>query len=241
MAGILSSIGPVLLSKPHAPRSSARLYALPASATRNAIAQIDGPCKRAKRCAKESGSAFTRKLISPCLYSVTSLCRCRAIAVNPICSNSCPSATGSGAVYSMNSKPSVPTGLSQVVGCMLCLRNSRLIGQSLSRGDWRILANQIALDYDDACLQRQSVQRRQKMAQIELDAIDRKILAILQVNGRLSNQDIADQVSLSPSPCLRRIRRLEEAGVIRGYVALLEPRLLGLGLLAYVNVRLGKS
>ena len=78
------------------------------------------------------------------------------------------------------------------------------------------------------------------MARIELDAIDRKILAILQVNGRLSNQDIADQVNLSPSPCLRRIRRLEEEGVIRGYVALLEPRLLGLGLLAYVNVRLEK-
>jgi Lrp/AsnC family leucine-responsive transcriptional regulator len=78
------------------------------------------------------------------------------------------------------------------------------------------------------------------MAKVELDAIDRKILAILQVNGRLSNQDIADQVNLSPSPCLRRIRRLEEEGVIRGYVALLEPRLLGLGLLAYVSVRLEK-
>src|SRR5260370_36336665 len=78
------------------------------------------------------------------------------------------------------------------------------------------------------------------MAKVELDAIDRKILAILQVNGRLSNQDIADQVNLSPSPCLRRIRRLEEEGVIPGYVALLEPRLLGLGLLAYVNVRLEK-
>ena len=51
------------------------------------------------------------------------------------------------------------------------------------------------------------------MAQIELDAIDRKILAILQVNGRLSNKDIADKVNLSPSPCLRRIRRLEEGGI----------------------------
>lgn len=75
---------------------------------------------------------------------------------------------------------------------------------------------------------------------MELDAIDLKILAILQVNGRLSNQDIADQVNLSPSPCLRRIRRLEEGGVIRAYVALLEPKLLGLGLRAYVNVRLEK-
>ena len=81
---------------------------------------------------------------------------------------------------------------------------------------------------------------RQKMAEIELDAIDRRILAILQKDGRLSNQDIADRVSLSPSPCLRRIRRLEESGVIRGYVALLEPSMLGLGLLAYVNVRLEK-
>jgi Lrp/AsnC family leucine-responsive transcriptional regulator len=84
------------------------------------------------------------------------------------------------------------------------------------------------------------MQLRQKMAEIELDAIDRRILAILQKDGRLSNQDIADRVSLSPSPCLRRIRRLEESGVIRGYVALLEPAMLGLGLLAYVNVRLEK-
>ena len=65
------------------------------------------------------------------------------------------------------------------------------------------------------------MQLRQKMAEIELDAIDRRILAILQKDGRLSNQDIADRVNLSPSPCLRRIRRLEESGVIRGYVALL--------------------
>ncbi len=62
------------------------------------------------------------------------------------------------------------------------------------------------------------------MADTELDAIDRKILAILQENGRLSNQEIADRVNLSPSPCLRRIRRLEESGVIRGYVALLDPQ-----------------
>jgi Lrp/AsnC family leucine-responsive transcriptional regulator len=78
------------------------------------------------------------------------------------------------------------------------------------------------------------------MADTELDAIDRKILAILQENGRLSNQEIAERVNLSPSPCLRRIRRLEESGVIRGYVALLDPQKLGLGLLAYVNVRLEK-
>jgi Lrp/AsnC family transcriptional regulator, leucine-responsive regulatory protein len=78
------------------------------------------------------------------------------------------------------------------------------------------------------------------MAHIEMDAIDRRILAILQEDGRLSNQEIAERVNLSPSPCLRRIRRLEESGVIRGYVALLDPQQLGLDLLAYVNVRLEK-
>ena len=78
------------------------------------------------------------------------------------------------------------------------------------------------------------------MSKIELDKTDRKILAILQADGRASNQDVADQVSLSPSPCLRRIKRLEEAGVIRQYVALLDPGQIGLGLLAYLNVRLEK-
>jgi Lrp/AsnC family leucine-responsive transcriptional regulator len=78
------------------------------------------------------------------------------------------------------------------------------------------------------------------MANIEMDAIDRRILAILQADGRLSNQEIAERVNLSPSPCLRRIRRLEESGIIRGYVALLDAQRLGLDLLAYVNVRLEK-
>ncbi len=79
------------------------------------------------------------------------------------------------------------------------------------------------------------------MTKIALDKTDRKILSILQADGRLSNQDVAEQVSLSPSPCLRRIKRLEEAGVIRQYVALLDPEKIGLGLLAYVNVRLERS
>lgn len=78
------------------------------------------------------------------------------------------------------------------------------------------------------------------MASIKLDKTDRRILAILQQDGRLSNQEIAEKVSLSPSPCLRRIRHLEETGVIRQYVALLDPEKIGLGLLAYVNVRLEK-
>jgi Lrp/AsnC family leucine-responsive transcriptional regulator len=73
-----------------------------------------------------------------------------------------------------------------------------------------------------------------------LDKIDLKILVILQADGRLTNQEVAERVNLSPSPCLRRIKRLEDSGVIRQYVALLEPTKIGLGLLAYVNVRLEK-
>ena len=80
----------------------------------------------------------------------------------------------------------------------------------------------------------------QKMTEIMLDKIDRKILAILQADGRLTNQEVAERVNLSPSPCLRRIKRLEDSGVIRKYVALMEPAKIGLGLLAYVNVRLEK-
>ncbi|GAB2902971.1 Lrp/AsnC family transcriptional regulator [Paralcaligenes ginsengisoli] len=63
----------------------------------------------------------------------------------------------------------------------------------------------------------------------------------LQRNGRLSNQDLADRVALSPSPCLRRVRRLEEEGYIRNYVALVNAEKVGLGLLAYVSVRLNKT
>ncbi|MGL6212418.1 Lrp/AsnC family transcriptional regulator, partial [Billgrantia desiderata] len=54
-----------------------------------------------------------------------------------------------------------------------------------------------------------------------MDKIDRKILHELQLDGRLSNQDLAQRVNLSPSPCLRRVRRLEEQGVIRGYTAII--------------------
>jgi len=75
---------------------------------------------------------------------------------------------------------------------------------------------------------------------IDLDRTDLRILDQLQRNGRISNQDLADAVSLSPSPCLRRVRRLERSGVIRQYVALLDARALGLGVRAYVTVKLDK-
>lgn len=71
-----------------------------------------------------------------------------------------------------------------------------------------------------------------------LDAIDRLILAELQRDGRLTNQDLADRVGLSPSPCLRRVRRLEEAGVISGYRAVVSPKAVDLEITAFVRLRL---
>jgi Lrp/AsnC family leucine-responsive transcriptional regulator len=69
---------------------------------------------------------------------------------------------------------------------------------------------------------------------------DRKLLEILQRDGRLSNLELAARVNLSPSACLRRVRALEEAGVIRGYAALVDARRVGLHLLAFVTVKLEK-
>jgi Lrp/AsnC family transcriptional regulator, leucine-responsive regulatory protein len=77
------------------------------------------------------------------------------------------------------------------------------------------------------------------MISYALDNIDRKILALLQANGRITNQELADTVGLSPSPCLRRVRQLEQAGVVANYVALLDPRAVGLSVTAFVRVRLG--
>jgi len=78
------------------------------------------------------------------------------------------------------------------------------------------------------------------MPQYELDRTDLRILAELQRDGRLSNQELAERVSLSPSPCLRRVRRLEERGIIRQYVALVDAEKVGMGLVAYVTIRLNK-
>ncbi|MCH7344720.1 Lrp/AsnC family transcriptional regulator [Pelomonas sp. CA6] len=76
--------------------------------------------------------------------------------------------------------------------------------------------------------------------QIELDAIDKRILRALQQDGRMTYDALAAEVNLSSSAVLRRVRRLEEGGVIAAYVALLSPQRLGLGLTAYINVRLEK-
>jgi Lrp/AsnC family transcriptional regulator, leucine-responsive regulatory protein len=76
---------------------------------------------------------------------------------------------------------------------------------------------------------------------IELDAIDRRILRALQSNGRATYDELATQVSLSPSATLRRVKRLEETGIISAYVVLLNAERVGLGLNAYINVRLEKN
>ena len=73
---------------------------------------------------------------------------------------------------------------------------------------------------------------------LSLDRIDRKILAVLQEDGRISNADLAERVGLSASPCLRRTRALEEAGIIRSYKAELDARNLGLDILAFVEIRI---
>ncbi|UTW10270.1 Lrp/AsnC family transcriptional regulator [Marinobacterium rhizophilum] len=75
-------------------------------------------------------------------------------------------------------------------------------------------------------------------AKPELDTIDRKILRALQRDGRLSNADIADAVALSPSPCLRRLRRLESSDVIQGYRLQLNRQAIGLGMTVFVQVKL---
>ena len=75
---------------------------------------------------------------------------------------------------------------------------------------------------------------------LSLDRTDLRLLALLQQDGRATNAEIAGQVNLSPSACLRRIQRLEAAGVIRGYAALVDPKSVGLGLQAFVRVQLEK-
>jgi Lrp/AsnC family leucine-responsive transcriptional regulator len=72
----------------------------------------------------------------------------------------------------------------------------------------------------------------------ELDKIDRKILGIMQTQGRISTTELAERVSLSATPCSERIRRMEREGVISGYYARINPRALGLGMLVFVEIRL---
>ncbi|MBO6755944.1 MAG: Lrp/AsnC family transcriptional regulator [Roseibium sp.] len=73
---------------------------------------------------------------------------------------------------------------------------------------------------------------------MKLDLIDRRILDVLQADGRMANADLADKVGLSPSACLRRLRALEESGIIDKYVALLDQRKLGRRMDVFVEISL---
>ncbi|MDR2164066.1 MAG: Lrp/AsnC family transcriptional regulator [Zoogloeaceae bacterium] len=75
---------------------------------------------------------------------------------------------------------------------------------------------------------------------MKLDRYDRAILGLLQKDGRISNQDLAGRVGLSPSPCLRRVRALEETGLIVGYRALLDARQLGFSLMALIHISMDR-
>jgi Lrp/AsnC family leucine-responsive transcriptional regulator len=72
-----------------------------------------------------------------------------------------------------------------------------------------------------------------------IDAIDRKILTIVQTEGRISNVDLAAKIHLSAPQCFRRVRSLEERGVLRGYRAEVNPEALGFAVTAYVSVSIG--
>lgn len=79
------------------------------------------------------------------------------------------------------------------------------------------------------------------MPNITLDAIDQRILAELQKNARLSNVELAERAGLSPSPCLRRVRTLEDEGVIKGYAALVDQETVGLPVSVFIMVSLEKQ
>lgn len=74
-----------------------------------------------------------------------------------------------------------------------------------------------------------------------LDSFNRKILHELQISGRLSNVELAERVGLSPSPCLLRVRQLEDAGIIRGYVGLVDPEAIGPSLSVFIHVTLERQ
>ena len=75
---------------------------------------------------------------------------------------------------------------------------------------------------------------------MKLDRTDRRILKLMQANGRISNLELADAVGLSPTPCSRRVKRLEESGIIESHVTLLNQSILGLKLTAYIGISMDR-
>ena len=79
------------------------------------------------------------------------------------------------------------------------------------------------------------------MPERQIDTIDRKILTELQRDGRMTIQDLAGRIGLSASPCLRRVRMLEEAGILKGYVALVDQAKVGLAISVFASVKLERQ
>lgn len=79
-----------------------------------------------------------------------------------------------------------------------------------------------------------------KTESLHLDRIDKRILTLLQANARISNLELADQVGLSPTPCARRVKQLEDCGVIRSHATLLDETALGLTLTAMISISMDK-
>ncbi|MCP4325661.1 MAG: Lrp/AsnC family transcriptional regulator [Alteromonadales bacterium] len=75
---------------------------------------------------------------------------------------------------------------------------------------------------------------------MKLDRTDKKILQLMQANARISNLELADSVGLSPTPCSRRVKRLEESGIIDRHVTLLKPQALGLNLTAMIGITMDR-
>ncbi len=75
---------------------------------------------------------------------------------------------------------------------------------------------------------------------MKLDRTDRRILHLMQTNGRISNLELADQVGLSPTPCSRRVKRLEESGIIEKHVSILNQSMLGLKLTAIIGISMDR-
>lgn len=75
---------------------------------------------------------------------------------------------------------------------------------------------------------------------MKLDRTDRRILEAMQANARISNLELADAVGLSPTPCSRRVKRLEQSGIVRGHVTLLDQARLGLNLTAYIGISMDR-
>ncbi|MBO6920413.1 MAG: Lrp/AsnC family transcriptional regulator [Rhizobiaceae bacterium] len=79
------------------------------------------------------------------------------------------------------------------------------------------------------------------MTKVILDETDRRIIGILSEEGRISNLDLADRIGLSPTPCSRRVKRLEDEGVIKGYGARINAAVLGRGVSVMVQIRLSSQ